>query len=143
MENSITSKELIFNSAVAGLGTFFTYIFGGWDTVLIVLVSFMLMDYLTGVIAAFINHTVDSNIGFNGILRKLLILIVLFLAVMLDRLLNEGTWVFRTAVCYFYIGNEGISILENMGKCGIPLPDKLIKALTQLKGKDKEEEGDI
>jgi len=143
MENSITSKELIFNSTVAGLGIFFTYIFGGWDIVLIVLVSFMLMDYLTGVIAAFINHTVDSSIGFKGILKKILILIILFLAVMLDRLLNEGTQVFRTAVCYFYIGNEGISILENVGKCGIPLPDRLIKTLTQLKDKDKEEEGDI
>lgn len=128
----------IFSSIVAVIGSVLTYIFGGWDTSLIVLVSFMLIDYATGLIAATMHQKLNSHIGFNGILRKSTILLVLIVAVLLDRLINQGTWVFRTVVAYFYIGNEGISILENCGKCGLPLPKKLLKALEQLKNKEME-----
>lgn len=129
----------IFNSVVAAVGGVLTYTFGGWDTCLIVLVCFMFIDYFTGLIAATIQQKLNSNIGFNGILRKSTILLVLIVAVLLDRLINQGTWVFRTVVAYFYIGNEGISILENSGKCGLPLPQKLLKALEQLKSKEMED----
>lgn len=127
----------VFNTVIAGLGFGFSYIFGVWDTCLIVLVCFMLIDYMTGLIAATIQHKLNSHIGFNGILRKSTILFVLIVAVLLDRLLNQSTWVFRTVVAYFYIGNEGISILENCGKCGLPLPKRLMKALEQLKKKEE------
>lgn len=126
----------IFNTIIAVVGVAFTYVFGGWDTCLIVLVSFMLIDYATGLIAATIQQNLNSHIGFNGILRKSTILLVLIVAVLLDRLINQSTWVFRTVVAYFYIGNEGISILENCGKCGLPLPKRLMKALEQLKRKE-------
>lgn len=132
------SEKEIFNSIVAALGCFFSYIFGTWDTCLLVLVAFMVVDYITGVIAAIMTQRVNSHIGFNGILRKSTILLVLIVAVLLDRLLNSGIWVFRTLVCYFYIANEGISILENAGKCGVPLPDKLLNILEQLKKKGDE-----
>lgn len=128
-------EKEIFNSIVAILGCFLSYIFGSWDTCLMVLVSFMLIDYLTGVIGGIIQKKLSSHIGFVGILRKSTIILVLIVAVLLDRLLNGGTWVFRTLVCYFYIANEGISIIENAGKCGIPLPQKLIEVLEQLKDK--------
>lgn len=128
-------EKEIFNSIVAVLGCFLSYIFGSWDTCLMVLVSFMLIDYLTGVIGGIIQKKLSSHIGFVGILRKSTIILVLIVAVLLDRLLNGGTWVFRTLVCYFYIANEGISIIENAGKCGIPLPQKLIEVLEQLKDK--------
>lgn len=128
-------EKEIFNSTIAAIGCFFSYLFGAWDTCLIALVTFMAVDYITGVIAAVIAQRVSSHIGFIGILRKSTILLVLIIAVLLDRLLNSGVWVFRTLVCYFYIANEGISILENAGECGVQLPPKLLNILEQLKKK--------
>lgn len=129
------SKKEIFNSVVAYIGSVLTYMFGGWDTCLIVLCWFIAIDYSTGLISATILQKLNSHVGFNGILRKTTILLVLIVAVLLDRLLNQGTWVFRTLVCYFYIANEGISILENCAKSGVPMPPRLISTLEQLKRK--------
>ncbi len=131
-------KENTFNTIVAISGTVITYIFGGWDTALIVLVVMMALDYVTGLTAAAINKELNSNIGFKGLLRKALIAAVLIVAVLLDRLLNEDAWVFRTLVCCFYIANEGLSILENVGKCGVDLPNKLVDSLEQLKNKGED-----
>lgn len=128
-------NKTILNIVFACIGTFLTYLFGGWDLALKILVSFMVIDYITGVIVAYINQEIDSRVGFKRICRKMLILIVLITSVLLDRLFGSE-WTFRTATCYFYIGNEGISILENMGKCGIPLPDKLMDKLVQLKDEE-------
>lgn len=128
MDNSKT----IFNALVALVGTVFTWLFGGWDIALGILVTFIVIDYLTGLIVAFINKQVDSRIGFKGIVKKSLILFVLIIAVLLDRLIGNQ-WTFRTIVCYFFIGNEGLSILENIGKCGVPLPKTLTDILRQLK----------
>ncbi|WP_315114630.1 phage holin family protein [uncultured Clostridium sp.] len=135
-------KKEIFNSIFVGAGTFFTYAFGLWDTVLIALVSFMAVDYITGTIAGAINKELNSNKGFNGLLRKFTILLVIILAVLLDRLLSNGTWVFRTAVAYFYIANEGLSIVENVAKCGVPFPEKILNILEQLKNKEIKKEGE-
>ena len=124
---------------VAIVGTALTWLFGAWDTALMVLVCFMVLDYCTGVIRAFINKEVSSDIGLKGIARKTVILIVLIVAVLLDRLLNTGTWVFRTIVCYFYIANEGISLLENCSGLGLPVPESIQNALIQLKDGEKKE----
>ena len=124
---------------VAIVGTVLTWLFGAWDTALMVLVCFMALDYCTGVIRAFINKEVSSDIGLKGIARKAVILIVLIVAVLLDRLLNTGTWVFRTIVCYFYIANEGISLLENCAGLGLPVPESIQNALVQLKDGEKKE----
>ena len=124
---------------VAIVGTALTWLFGAWDTVLMVLVCFMVLDYCTGVVRAFINKEVSSDIGLKGIARKAVILIVLIVAVLLDRLLNTGTWVFRTIVCYFYIANEGISLLENCAGLGLPVPERIQNALIQLKDGEKKE----
>lgn len=123
--------------SLAAVGTFFNYIFGGWDIVLIVLVGFVVLDYITGVINAIIRKSLSSDIGARGIAKKALIFVVLIVAVLLDRLINNGDWIFRTLVCYFYIANEGISILENIIKAGLPAPDGLIDTLKQLKGKNE------
>lgn len=128
-------KRHIFNGIVAGVGGAFTYIFGGWDTPLMVLIWFMFIDYLTGLTSAAVQNKLNSKIGYKGIAKKASIIMVLIVGVLLDRLINSGNWVFRTLVCYFYIANEGISILENCGKCGVPLPKKLISTLEQLKNK--------
>ena len=131
--------EKIFNSIVAVVATFFTYLFGGWDIALIVLVAFMVLDYATGVIWAYIQKTLNSEIGFKGLVKKCMILVVLVVAVLLDRMINSGTAVFRTLVCYFYIANEGISLLENVSNLGLPIPDKLKVALEQLNEDEKAE----
>jgi len=131
------NEKEIFNTIVATTGAAFTYIFGGWDTCIIVLVCFNCIDYITGLIAATIQGKLNSHIGFNGMLRKATIFLVLIVAVLLDRLLNNNTWVFRTLICYFYISNEGISVLENCGKCGLPIPKKILKTLEQLKNKEE------
>lgn len=121
------------------LGTGFTWLFGVWDIPLVVLVVFMVLDQLTGVIRGYVNKELSSDVGLKGIARKCVILIILIVAVMLDRLLNTGSWMFRTMVAYFYIGNEGISLLENCASLGAPIPEKLKNALIQLKeGKKKE-----
>ena len=129
-----------FNLLIAGIGTFLTWLFGAWDIALMVLVCFMVLDYLTGLIKAYLTKKLSSNIGLHGIARKSVILIVLIMSVMLDRILNSGTWVFRTLVCYFYIANEGLSILENCSVIGLPIPSKIQEALEQLKSRENESE---
>ena len=135
MENLLNYFKII----IAALGTGITWLFGTWDTALVVLVCFMVLDYFTGVLRAWTNKEISSDVGLKGIARKTVILIVLIVAVLLDRLLNTGTWVFRTLICYFYIANEGISLLENCAGLGLPIPDKLKDALVQLKDGEKKE----
>ncbi len=124
---------------VMALGTGVTWLLGTWDTAIVVLILFMALDYATGLLRAWINKEVSSDVGLMGIARKGLIFVVLIVAVMLDRLLNTGTWVFRTLVCYFYIANEGISLLENCAGLGLPIPEKIKDALAQLKDGEKKE----
>ena len=113
-----------------------TYLFGGWDVALIVLVCFMAIDYLTGVINAVLSKKLSSQVGFKGLAKKLFVVLMLIVAVMLDRLINGGQWIFRTLVAYFYIANEGISILENIARLGVPIPQKVIDILAQIKNKE-------
>lgn len=133
-------KMKIFDSIVAIMATFFTWIFGTWDIAIAILIIFMVLDYLTGVIVAYQNRTLNSEVGFKGLIKKCMILVILIVAVMLDRLLNTGTWVFRTLVCYFYIANEGISLLENISNLGVKIPGKLKDALEQLNKEDERAE---
>ena len=134
MDNVLNQLKIF----VAVLGVLFTWLFGAWDTPLIVLIIFMVIDYLTGLTKGYVNKDLSSNIGLKGIARKCVIFAILIVAVMLDRLLNTGNWVFRSLVCYFYIANEGISIMENASELGAPVPQKLKNALIQLR-EDKEE----
>jgi len=128
-----------FKTIIAITGTVFTWLFGIWDTPLGVLVTFMALDYATGVLRGYINKELSSDVGLKGIARKVVIFAVLIMAVLLDRLLNSGTWVFRTMTCYFYIANEGLSLIENAIGLGVPAPEKLKEALAQLKDGEKKE----
>lgn len=121
------------------IGAGLTWLFGAWDTAVMVLILFMVVDYITGVIKGWYTKELSSDTGLKGLARKFLILLIIMVAVLLDRLLNTGTWVFRTLACYFYIANEGISILENVIVLGLPVPDKLKDALIQLKDMDKKD----
>lgn len=132
-------KGNVLKTIVATIGTGLTWLFGTWDTALMVLIAFMSLDYCTGLLRGYINKELSSDVGLKGIARKAVIFVVLIVAVLLDRLLNTGNWVFRTLVCYFYIANEGISLLENCAGLGLPIPEKLADALAQLKEGEKKE----
>ena len=114
------------------LATTLTTIFGGWDMALSVLVILIVADYITGVGKAFCNKVLSSDVGSKGIIKKVMILVVVALAAQLDRLIS--TELIRTAVIYFYVANEGISILENLTALGVPFPKQLTDRLLQLRG---------
>ena len=130
MEN-ITEKIGVL---VAGVGTLLTWLFGGWEVGLQILITCMVLDYIMGLMVGYKNKELNSKIGFNGLKRKFTILIILILAVLLDRLLGQE-WIFRTVVIYFYVAMEGLSILENAAKLDVPIPGKLKETLTQLQEK--------
>ncbi len=131
-------KQNIFNTIVAGAGTIFTFCFGSWEVGLQVLLVCMIADYIMGIMCGTKEKNLSSQVGFDGLKKKFTILIILMLAVMLDRLIGQG-WVFRTLVIWFYIGIEGLSILENAVRLGVPFPDALKNVLVQLKEGNKKE----
>lgn len=124
------------NIIVGGIVASAIYFLGGWDMLLQVLITLIILDYVTGMLAGYIQRELSSRVGFIGIAKKLSILIMVVVSTTIDRL--TGTDVIRIATCLFFIGNEGISILENCAQSGIPIPQKLLVALQQLKT-----EGDI
>ena len=132
----MNNTRALFSTIIATVGVYATWLFGGWDIAIQVLVALMIIDYITGVIVAYINGEIDSRIGFKGILKKVLILIALIVGVLLDRLVGIE-WTFRTVVCYFFIGNEGWSILENIGKTGLPLPERTQRPKCDCSGKHR------
>lgn len=130
----------VYNSKIsafmAAIGTGFVWLFGSWDVPMITLLVFIALDYLTGLAKAFINKQLSSEYGSKGIIRKTLILVILIVAVSIDRIIGHD-WFFRSAVCFWYIANEGLSILENITALGVPIPEKLKEALLQLKEGNK------
>ncbi len=122
--------------ALTGAVAFLSYIFGGSDLIFKVLIIFIVFDYLTGIAAAIYTKTLNSQTGFKGIIKKLIILTVVAISHWAG--LITGAEMIRTVVISFYIANEGISIMENAVRCDIPVPDKLKELLEQLKNGDKE-----
>ena len=124
------------------VGGWLGYFLGGCDGVLIALVVFVVMDYLSGVMCAVADKTLSSEVGFKGICRKIVIFILVGIANILDvQVIGSGS-VLRTAVIFFYLSNEGVSLLENDAHLGLPVPAKLKVVLAQLheRAEDKEEE---
>ena len=127
-------KELwnVTQMTFAAIGGFVGWFLGGFDGFLYALVAFVAIDYLTGVMCAINDKTLSSAVGFRGICRKVLIFTMVGLANILDvYILGEGS-VLRTAVIFFYLSNEGVSMLENAAHLGMPVPDKLKDVLEQL-----------
>ena len=113
------------------------FLWGQLDGLLYALIAFMVMDYITGLISAYIRKELSSSVGFRGIAKKVFIMALVAVGHILDtRVIGDGA-VFRSAVIGFYLANEGISILENAGKIGLSLPKKLIDVLVQLKEESK------
>lgn len=123
----------------AAIGGWLGYFLGGCDGLLIALVVFVVVDYLTGVMCAIADHKLSSAVGFKGICRKVLIFLLVGIANILDvQVIGSGS-VLRTAVIFFYISNEGVSLVENAAHLGLPVPDKLKGVLEQLHDRDGKE----
>lgn len=128
--------QLIF----AAIGGWLGYFLGGCDGLLYALIAFVVIDYLTGIMCAISDHTLSSEVGFRGICRKVLIFLLVGIANILDvHVLGNGS-VLRTAVIFFYISNEGVSLLENAAHLGLPVPEKVKDVLEQLHGRSEGDE---
>ena len=120
--------QLIFTAVGGWLG----YFLGGCDGLLYALIAFVTIDYITGVMCAVIDRKLSSAVGFKGIFRKVLIFLLVGIANIIDvQVIGTGA-VLRTAVIFFYISNEGVSLLENAGHLGLPIPEKIKTVLEQL-----------
>lgn len=131
--------QFIFTAVGGWLG----YFLGGTDGLLLALVAFTAMDYATGVMCAVADHTLSSEVGFKGICRKVLIFMMVGIANILDVYVLKSGSVLRSAIIFFYLSNEGVSLLENAGHLGLPIPNKLKAVLEQLHDRaehDEEEE---
>lgn len=137
------SIELIWSKiqiAVTALGGWLGYSLGGMDGMLIALIVFMVLDYITGVMCAIVDKQLSSEVGFKGICRKVLILMLVGVSNLVDlHVVGTGS-ALRSAVICFYLTNEGLSLLENAGHIGLPIPDKLKDTLAQLHGRNETED---
>ena len=128
--------QLIFSAVGGWLG----YFLGGCDGLLFALLAFVVIDYITGVMCAIADKTLSSEVGFKGICRKVLIFLLVGLANILDvQVIGTGS-ILRTAVIFFYISNEGVSLLENAAHLGLPVPAKMKAVLEQLHDKSEKED---
>ena len=128
MKEFWTTIQVIFT----GVGGWLGYFLGGCDGLLYALVLFVVVDYITGVMCAAADHKLSSEVGFKGICRKVLIFLLVGIGHVLDaQIIGTGS-VLRTAVIFFYLSNEGVSLLENAGHLGLPIPEKLKVVLEQL-----------
>lgn len=123
-----------------GIGGWLGYFLGGWDGLLYALIAFVVIDYVTGVMCAISNHTLSSEVGFKGICRKVLIFLLVGIGSILDAHVIGSGSVLRTAVIFFYISNEGVSILENAARLGLPVPEKIKVVLEQLHDRSAKED---
>lgn len=128
--------QLVFSA----LGGWLGYFLGGCDGLLYALIAFVVIDYLTGVMCAITDKKLSSAVGFKGIFRKVLIFLLVGIANVIDvEVIGTGA-VLRTAVIFFYISNEGVSLLENAGHLGLPVPEKIRSVLEQLYDRAEKEE---
>ena len=122
------------------IGGWIGYFVGGVDGLMTALLIFMVLDYVTGLMCAIADKKLSSEVGFKGICRKVLIFLLVGIANVLDvQVIGSGS-VLRTAVIFFYISNEGVSLLENAAHLGLPVPDRIKTVLEQLHNRDEKED---
>lgn len=123
----------------AAIGGWLGYFLGGCDGLLYALLAFVVIDYITGIMCAVVDKKLSSAVGFKGIFKKVLIFTLVGIGHILDtHVIGTGS-VLRTAVIFFYLSNEGISLLENAGHLGLPIPKKLKSILEQLHDRSEKE----
>ena len=136
MKEFWTTIQVIF----AGVGGWLGYFLGGCDGLLYALLAFVVLDYITGVMCAVADRELSSAVGFRGICRKVLIFALVGIGHLLDtQVIGTGS-VLRTAIIFFYISNEGLSLVENAAYLGLPIPEKLKLILQQLHDRSEKEE---
>jgi len=135
MKEFWNSIQFIFTAVGGWLGWFL----GGCDGLLYALIAFVTIDYVTGVMAAAADHKLSSEVGFKGICRKVLIFLLVGIGHIIDTQVIGSGSVLRTAVIFFYLSNEGVSLIENAAHLGLPVPQKLKEVLEQLH--DRAEKG--
>ena len=128
MKEFWTTIQLVFSAVGGWLG----YFLGGCDGLLYTLLAFVVLDYVTGIMCAITDHKLSSAIGFKGIFRKVLIFALVGVGHLLDVQVLGVVGVLRTAVIFFYLSNEGVSLIENSAHLGLPIPAKLKAVLEQL-----------
>ena len=126
--------KYLINDVISVIFTTFVYLIGGFDIAIQSLLIIMVVDYLTGITSAIYNKELSSKIGFKGILKKFSYLCIVALSVVIDNLTGQSGLI-RTLVIYFFVANDGLSIIENMAEMNVKLPQKLIDALEQIKKK--------
>jgi toxin secretion/phage lysis holin len=130
---------LMIQAVFTGLGGWIGYYLGGCDGLLYALIAFVIVDYLTGVMCAIADKKLSSNVGFKGICRKVLIFLLVGIANIIDVQVIGQVGILRTAVIFFYLSNEGVSLLENATHLGLPVPEKLKSVLQQLHDRAEED----
>lgn len=133
MQNVLTTTKFIFGAIGGFLGMFL----GAFDDLFKALLIFIILDYLTGVMCAIIEKDLSSEIGARGIAKKVFIILLVGIANVIDTAVIKSGEVVRDMIIFFYLANEGISILENAGRLGLPIPEKLKNTLEQLKDKSE------
>lgn len=128
--------------AFAAVGGFVGWFLGGCDGLLYALLAFVVIDYITGVMCAVVDKTLSSAIGFKGICRKVLIFALVGIGHILDTHVIGSGSVMRTAIIFFYISNEGVSLIENAVHIGLPVPQKLKDVLEQLHNRSEKGDGE-
>ena len=124
------------------VGGWLAYFLGGLDGFLYALIVMVTVDYITGVFSAIVRKDLSSRIGFKGIFHKIVIFALVGVAHTLDMYVIKEGGILRSAVAFYYIANEGISIIENCAEIGLPVPEKLKKTLLQIKEESEKEEDD-
>lgn len=126
--------------AFSAIGGFIGWLLGGFDGFLYALIAFAVNDYITGVMCAISDKRLSSEVGFKGICRKVLIFVLVGIGNLVDMYVLGEAGVLRTAVIFFYLSNEGVSLLENSAHLGLPIPQKLKSVLEQLHNRNEKEE---
>ena len=139
--------DKILKYAAAALGAV-AGIFGGWSWLMTVLLAFMAADYVSGTLVAWMGRSekteyggLSSKVGAMGLVRKGLMMMVVLVAALLDKALGMGNAMFRDAACWFYVANEGISLMENLNLAGVPFPRKLKELLGEKAAENDDKEG--
>lgn len=134
-EGNLMKLGITLKTILSALGAFVGYVWGGWTMSLQVLTALIVLDYLLGVIGGYIQGKLSSSVGFKGIAKKVAVFLFIAVAHFVDKAIGHGSMV-QDAVTFFYIGNELLSIVENGGIIGIPVPNALKNAIEVLKAKN-------
>ncbi|BBW97217.1 phage holin family protein [Geobacillus icigianus] len=128
--------DVIYKTGAAVTGAVVGYLFGGWSELLGILLAFVVLDYVTGVMAAYKEGSLRSAVGFRRIPKKVMIFVLVAVGHLIDRAVGTNG-LFRDATIFFYLANEVLSIIENAGRIGLPVPEQIQQAVEVLKGKSE------